>query len=183
MLRPKDNMLLIADPFLQDDHFKRSVIYLCSHNKLGSIGFALNKKFSHSLNQLIGGIDDFEIPVFVGGPVENDSIHFIHQYPQLIRGSQKISETIFWGGDFDCAKELILKEKLEYDKIKFFIGYSGWGAGQLNGELKEKSWLLSHSNDSIVFNCPSESVWKESILLMGPDYKEIINYPLDPQLN
>lgn len=183
MMRIKDNMLLIADPFLKDDHFKRSVIYLCSHNKSGSIGFALNRKFNLSLNQLIDGLGQIQTPVYVGGPVENDSIHFLHQYPNLIPGSQKISESVYWGGDFESVKELILKNKPEYDKIKFFLGYSGWSSGQLNGELKEKSWLLSKSTDSIVFNCPSEYVWKESILLMGPDYNELINYPLDPHLN
>ncbi len=183
MITIRENMLLIADPFLKDDHFKRSVIFLCSHSKDGSVGFALNKKFTHSLTQLVSGIGENNIPVFVGGPVELDSIHFIHKYPQLIKCCEKISETIYWGGDFDQVKELVSNNLLDLDKIKFFIGYSGWGKGQLNEELKEKSWLKSKSNDNIIFKTSPESVWKESILQMGPDYKELVNYPLDPQLN
>jgi putative transcriptional regulator len=183
MISVKENMLLIADPFLKDEHFKRSVIYLCSHSSEGSVGFALNRLFEYSLNQLISGIDHCNIPVYIGGPVELDSIHFIHQYPLLIPDSQQVSETTFWGGDLDFAKELIARNELNLKKIKFFIGYSGWGADQLNDELKEKSWLLSQPNDSIIFNTSPELVWKESILQMGPDYKDLVNYPLDPQLN
>ena len=70
MISVKENMLLIADPFLKDEHFKRSVIYLCSHSSEGSVGFALNRIFEYSLNQLISGIDHCNIPVYIGGPVE-----------------------------------------------------------------------------------------------------------------
>ena len=82
MIQPRENTLLIADPFLKDDNFIRSVIYLCSHNEEGSFGLVLNKLFDFTLNNLVSGFESFEIPVFVGGPVALDTIHFLHQYQE-----------------------------------------------------------------------------------------------------
>ena len=183
MFTPKENTLLIADPFLQDIHFQRSVIFLCSHNEEGSFGFALNKKFNYSLNQLIPGLEHQSIPLFSGGPVGTDSIHFIHQYPESIPDAHELSNGIFWGGDFEAVKSLLTLDRIDLKKIKFFIGYSGWGAGQLDHEIKENTWLTTLSNNQLLFDTDPEAVWSESIKLMGPDYSEIIHYPIDPQLN
>jgi putative transcriptional regulator len=131
MIQPKENTLLIADPFLKDDNFIRSVIYLCSHNDEGSFGLVLNKLFDFTLNNLVSGFESFEIPVYVGGPVALDTIHFLHQYPDLVPDCQQLDENLAWGGDFETIKTLIISGAIDIHKIKFFIGYSGWSAGQL----------------------------------------------------
>ncbi len=176
-------MLLIADPFLKDKNFIRSVIYLCSHHAEGSLGFTLNKKTNLKLNQIIPGLDSCTVPVYAGGPVGLDTIHFLHQLPELIPDSQQVAANIYWGGDFETLKDLMRKDLINLKKIKFFIGYSGWSPGQLENEIEEKTWLSSGSNYSIIFNTPDDEIWKQSIKLLGPKFEPLINYPIDPQLN
>jgi len=183
MIPISENILLIADPFLKDKNFIRSVIYLCSHDIEGSIGFTLNKKTDFKLNQLISELDSFAIPIYAGGPVGLDTIHFLHQLPELIPDSQHLAANIYWGGDFETLKDLIRNDLIDFRKIKFFIGYSGWSKGQLENEIEEKSWLSSPANEAIIFETPEKEVWKESIKLLGPQFEPLINYPIDPQLN
>jgi putative transcriptional regulator len=183
MIMPKENTLLIADPFLKDQHFIRSVVYLCSHDDEGSFGFSLNKKFDYNLNDLIDNINNPNIPVFVGGPVGNDALHFLHQYPDLISDAQQINNEMYWGGNFNDVVALINSGVYDQNKIKFFVGYSGWGANQLQEEMSEKSWLITEADTKIVFETAYDKVWKESVKKLGKDFQEIINYPIDPQLN
>ncbi len=183
MITINENMLLIADPFLKDKNFIRSVIYLCSHHAEGSLGFTLNKKTNLKLNQIIPGLDSCTVPVYAGGPVGLDTIHFLHQLPELIPDSQQVAANIYWGGDFETLKDLMRKDLINLKKIKFFIGYSGWSPGQLENEIEEKTWLSSGSNYSIIFNTPDDEIWKQSIKLLGPKFEPLINYPIDPQLN
>lgn len=184
MIEPKENTLLIADPFLTDENFLRTVVYLCRHEENeGSFGFIINRPFDYTLDQLMDGIEGSDIPVFVGGPVEKDSIHFIHQLSELIPGSYQISENIYWGGDFEAVKRLINEKKLDTGKIKFFIGYSGWSEYQLEKEIEDKSWLTAGNNLKILFEVSPDQIWKESLKHLGGEYESLINYPIDPRLN
>ena len=183
MISPAENTFLIADPFLKDDNFLRSVIYLCNHNKEGSFGLILNKPFEFTLNQLITGIESHPIPVCMGGPVGLDTIHFLHQYHDEIPDSQRLSDDVSWGGDFETVKNMILLNQIDLEKIKFFIGYSGWTANQLENEIEEKTWLTSTASRNIIFNTSTTDIWKKSILALGSDYEQLANYPIDPQLN
>ena len=183
MIELREDILLIAEPFLKDSNFMRSVVYICRHSEEGSFGFVLNKPYPQTLDELIMGLDGFPIPVYAGGPVQPDTIHFLHQYPDLIPDSYKIAEDIYWGGDFETVKTLIRENILAPDKIKFFIGYSGWEQAQLENEMKENSWLTATSNRRIIFELPPENIWKESLEHLGGKYKIMINFPTDPQLN
>jgi putative transcriptional regulator len=115
--------------------------------------------------------------------VQLNSIHFLHQYPDLIPESVKVSSDIYWGGNFETVTALIKNKSIDLDKIKFFIGYSGWGDGQLNGELGEKSWLTVSANRKLVFNTDHQDIWKGSLQELGGEYEMMINFPIDPQLN
>lgn len=161
----------------------RTVVFMCRHSDEGSFGFVLNKAVEQTLDQLITGLDGTEVPVYYGGPVQTDTVHYIHQYPDLIPGCYKISDEIYWGGDFETVKELLNNNQIEFDKIKFFVGYSGWEKGQLAEELAEKSWLTATTTRKLVFTTAPEDVWKESLKHLGGEYEMLINYPIDPQLN
>jgi putative transcriptional regulator len=176
-------VLLIADPFLKDPNFMRTVVFLCEHQEEGSFGFVLNRSYEYALNELVSGLDDLKIPVFYGGPVQIDTIHFLHQYPELIPGGYEIRDGIFWGGDFETAINLIRSKQIDPNRIRFYIGYSGWGSGQLNDELKEKSWLTVPANRKIIFHKQTDEIWKDSLRLLGGEYEMMINFPIDPQLN
>jgi putative transcriptional regulator len=183
MIEPAPGILLIADPFLKDPNFLRTVVLLCDHKQEGSFGFVLNKKIEQTLDELLNNFDGFPLPVFYGGPVQTDTIHFVHQYPDLIPEAFKIGEGIYWGGNFETVSALIKNNSLDPKKIKFFIGYSGWSDGQLNDEMKEKSWLTVDATKNLVFNTKDNEVWKSSLIHLGGDYEMMVNFPIDPQLN
>lgn len=183
MIAPAPGILLIADPFLKDPNFLRTVVLLCDHNDEGSFGFVLNKKTGHTLDELIIDFEGYPLPVYFGGPVQTDTVHFVHQYPDLITDAYKVGEDIYWGGNFETVKALIKNKQISTSHIKFFIGYSGWGNGQLTAEMDEKSWLTVSATKKLVFNTTPDNVWKGSLQHLGGDYEQLINYPVDPLLN
>jgi putative transcriptional regulator len=183
MINPASGTLLIADPFLKDPNFMRSVVLICQHEGEGTFGFVMNRLFDNSLQDLITAAEGLDIPVFYGGPVQTDTIHFLHQYPAKIEGSQKVMEGVYWGGSFETAIDLLRNGEISADKIRFFLGYSGWGEGQLDSEMKEKTWLTVSATRKIIFHPFVDHIWKDSLKLMGGDYQMLINYPIDPQLN
>lgn len=183
MIEPGPGILLIADPFLKDPNFLRTVVFLCEHKEEGSLGFVLNRRYENTLDELIPEVDGVKLPVYYGGPVQINSIHFLHQYPEDIPGGIEILKGVYWGGDFEKTVELIKKGDLNMERIRFFIGYSGWGEGQLESEMKEKTWLTVKGTRGLVFHKTAEEIWKASLKHLGGDYEIMINFPLDPQLN
>ena len=183
MVQPGPGILLIAEPFLKDPNFMRTVVFLCDHQEEGSFGFVINKKYKLTLDQLLVDAEDLKLPVFYGGPVQVDTIHFLHQYPDKIPGRYEILNGIYWGGEFETAIELIKDGGIDLNKIRFFIGYSGWGNGQLADELKEKSWLTTEATRKLVFHKEVDDIWKDSLKHLGGDYEMMINFPIDPHLN
>jgi putative transcriptional regulator len=183
MIQPGPGILLIADPFLKDPNFLRTVVFLCDHKEEGSFGFVLNRKYENTLNELIPGLDDLKLPVYYGGPVQMDTIHFLHQYPDEIPGSEEVIKGVYWGGDFEKVVEMLKNGTAHPDKIRFYIGYSGWSDGQLTTELEEKSWLTVAGTRKLIFHHNYEEIWKDSLKQLGGDYEMMINFPIDPQLN
>jgi putative transcriptional regulator len=183
MIEPASGILLISDPFLKDPNFMRTVVFLCEHQDQGSFGFVLNRKYENTIDELIPELTGHPLPLYYGGPVQMDTIHFLHQYPEEIPGGQEVIKGIYWGGDFDKVVEMIKNNELDENKIRFFIGYSGWSDGQLTGELKEKAWLTVAATRKIVFHNDHTEIWKDSLKQLGGDYEMMINFPIDPQLN
>lgn len=183
MIEPAPGILLIADPFLKDPHFMRTVVFICDHQHEGSFGFVLNKQIDQTLDELLNNFEGFPLPVHYGGPVQMDTIHFMHQYPNEIPGGSEVMKGVFWGGDFEILTNLIKNEEIDLDKIRFFVGYSGWSNGQLENELKEKTWLTVSATRKLVFHKNPDEVWKDSLKHLGGDYEMMKNFPIDPQLN
>ena len=180
---PGPGTLLIAEPFLKDPNFMRTVVFLCDHQDEGSFGFVINKVYDHTLDELMNDLDEIKLPVYYGGPVQMDTIHFLHQYPELVPGSYEVLDGIYWGGDFETVVSLIKEGSIDPGKIRFYIGYSGWGSGQLNDELKEKSWLTAKATRKLVFHRKVDEVWKDALRHLGGDFEMMANFPTDPQLN
>ena len=135
-------ILLLSDPFLKDPNFIRTAVLICDHNEEGDIGFILNKKTDQILGDVVEIADGLTLPVFEGGPVEQQTLHFIHRRPDIITEGIEISTGIYWGGDFDVAIAALHNKEITDSQIRFFIGYSGWSSGQLQEEVEEKRMLL-----------------------------------------
>jgi|SRR5215831_456587 len=175
--------ILIADPFLKDPNFLRTTVFLCEHQEEGTFGFVLNRKHDVAIGELIEDLEGCTYPVYYGGPVQMNSVHFLHQRPDLISGGVEIIDGIFWGGNFEEVTALIKNKSLNENHIRFFIGYSGWSEGQLDGEMKEKSWLTTKGTRKLVFHRNIDLIWKDALLQLGGEYAQVANYPIDPQLN
>jgi putative transcriptional regulator len=183
MKEPTPGILLIADPFLKDPNFMRTVVFLCEHQEQGSFGFVLNRQYENTIDELIPELDGYKFPVFYGGPVQMDTIHFLHQYPKDIPGGYEIIKDVYWGGEFEKVIEMIKSGTVDANKIRFYIGYSGWSNGQLQDELKEKSWLTVEATRKLIFHRKTNEIWKDSLKHLGGDYEMMVNFPIDPQLN
>ena len=183
MIPPAKGTLLIANPFLKDPNFSRTVIFLCEHTEEGSFGFVLNKKFPKTLEELVPDLNVTNFPVYQGGPVQKDALHFLHQYPQLISGGEEVMQNIYWGGNFESLLINLKNNDINNEGIRFFIGYSGWSEGQLDDELKEESWLTVKATRKLIFGTRPEDIWKNSLKHLGGNYEMMINFPIDPQLN
>jgi putative transcriptional regulator len=184
MITPSNGVLLIAEPFLKDASFMRSVVLICKHNEEeGTFGFSIHRKLHTTLDNLFADMKGFKIPVYLGGPVQTDTLHYIHKYPQLFSDAVEISENVYWGGDFELMKKYIKEGAVDVNNVKFFLGYSGWSAGQLEEEIKENSWITLKANEQLIFHTAPQDVWQLSLTALGGKYKMMIHLPTDPQLN
>lgn len=174
--------LLISEPLLLDSNFQRSVILLCHHDINESMGFVLNRPNEQGLSTLVEGMAGCDFPVYQGGPVGLNTLHFIHSVPQLLDGTL-LEHGIYWSGDIDKAFDGIRIGIINTSNCRFFLGYSGWGAGQLDAELDMNSWLVCPSSHRLVFDTDQSEMWKESIQELGPRFKNLLNIPSDPGLN
>lgn len=131
-------MLLVSEPFMKDPNFQRSVVLICEHNSNGSFGITINRLTKDVLSDYLPDFQQLKNPVFDGGPVGKDHMHFIHTRADLIEGGKEIADGIFWGGDFKSALECILNHEIPQHEIRFYLGYAGWEEKQLDGEMDEK---------------------------------------------
>lgn len=181
---PGSGKLLISEPFLRDPNFKRAVILLAEHNEDGSVGFILNQPSVLLLKDLVPDLEQADFQVFIGGPVEVDTIHFIHRCYDKLNSGDEIANGIYWGGNFEALKILINTNSIHTDEVKFFLGYSGWSEAQLMDEIKENTWLVSEKyHADPIFSNNEEELWKEMMINLGPKYAHVGNFPIDPSLN
>jgi len=183
LIQPAKGKLLIAEPFMQDPYFKRTVVLLCEHNGEGTFGFILNRYIDFELSEILEGIPEFETRVGLGGPVESTNLYYLHTLGEELEGSIQISGNIYLGGNFEQLKLKIMSNEIRPSEIRFFVGYSGWGNEQLDNELKEESWYVTEINGLEFMNTAHEELWSQSLINMGGEYANLVHYPADPNLN
>lgn len=184
LIKPEKGDLLISEPYLPDPNFERTVVFVCEHDDNGTFGLVLNNKANVGLKEVLDEVGDFPAKLFVGGPVEQDTLHFLHRDPVLKEDARKVQEDIFWGGDFDKLLQMVNVRSIGANDIRFFIGYSGWGPGQLHNEMKAKSWIVfKNPTAEMIFDWDNQDLWKACLKSMGGKYRLMSNYPKDPRLN
>ena len=180
---PEKGKILISEPFLPDTFFNRTIVYLVDHNEEGSVGFILNKKLEIKVCDAISGFEGWEEYLSMGGPVAPDTLHYLHRMGELIPKSVWVDDNIFWGGDIDFIRSLIRDKKLDTNQIRFFLGYSGWSAGQLERELKENSWVIARVATDIVLNDQIDNTWKRVLRGLNSKYRIWADFPESPDMN
>ena len=182
---PEKGKVLISEPFLNDRYFGRSVVLLVEHDAtLGSMGFVLNKPMKQRMNEFFPEFENLpDIPLFQGGPVGGNRLFFIHTLGNIIPGAIDIGEGLYFDGDFDVIKMYLAEGNPVENKIKFFMGYSGWNQKQLEEEISNNSWLVSQLENSRMMSAVDEAVWKKALQTLGNRYKLWANFPKQPFMN
>jgi putative transcriptional regulator len=180
---PEKGKILISEPFLPDTFFNRSIVYLTDHTNEGSVGFILNKKLDIWVKDAISGFDTCNDHLNMGGPVSPDTLHYLHTVGELIPNSVSVDGNVFWGGDIEVIKSLIASGKINKTKIRFFLGYSGWSAGQLDRELKENSWVIARIRSDLVMGNRGDDTWKMVLRGLNNKYRMWADFPESPEMN
>ena len=180
--------LLISQPFLGDPNFNRSVVLLCRDEpEHGTFGLVLNRLTPLTLGDVLdlpseAGPVAATLPLYVGGPVEPNTLHYLHRRADL-PGATDLGQEVYWGGDFQLLLKFIGSGAVEADQVRLFAGYSGWSAGQLAGEMQGQSWIRHPASAGKVFTLASDAFWREILREKGGRFKVLANYPVDPRLN
>ncbi len=169
--------VLLAEPFMMDPNFRRAAVLLTEHGKGGSIGFVMNRPMEMSIDELLDDFPSFSSSVFWGGPVQTNTVHYVHNVGNLIEGSVKVAEGVFWGGDYQKLKFLITSELVLPENIRFFIGYSGWGEGQLAEEMRLGSWVSAEMDANYLFRCAPDNLWQNIMTNKGDNFGVIAQLP------
>jgi len=182
-LQPERGRLLISEPYLPDPNFERTVVLLCEHNAEGSFGFVINKPSILKVSEVMEDMLSIDNLVYVGGPVQQDTLHFIHRNVSVVNAVEIVSN-VYWGGDFENLVTLCDTKQIAATDIRFFLGYSGWGPGQLENELEQDSWIVcDFVTDQLLFDTDPQNMWRKALDNMGGRFSVYSNYPVDPRLN
>jgi len=174
--------ILIAQPYLHAPPFTRSVILLADYSpEEGAVGFILNKPLQLSVERLISDFPRFNGLAWYGGPVQTNTIHYIHTYGDLLEDSTPIGYGLYWGGNFEKLKIFVERKLITGNKIRFYVGYSGWAPGQLEDELQRGSWFVGHGDRNYVFKVPFYKCWKTAMENQGDIYTVLSEIPMSWQ--
>ncbi len=173
--------ILLAEPFLADPNFERSVVLMCESQENGAFGLVFNRPAKVRIEDN-DNIFLEENPLYVGGPVEQNTLHFIHTF-DFLENSIELKDGVYWSGNYEQLKALHAQGKIHDGNCRFFVGYSGWGNEQLKNEIDQNSWVIARTNLQKLFTIEPEKLWKDILKSMGQKYEVLSNYPKDPRLN
>ena len=168
------NQFLIAMPGMADDTFRGTVVYLCEHNERGALGLVINKPIDIKLKNLFEkvelSLDREELaeqPVYFGGPVQTERGFVLHVPPGTYSSTLTVTPEISLTTSKDVLEAVASGGGPQ--KMLVTLGYSGWGAGQLEGEIAANAWLTVPANSQILFDLPAEQRYDAALRLLGVD--------------
>ena len=171
---------LVAHPNMMDPNFRRTVLFVSEHAPdEGALGVIINRPLDRRVAELVSGAPPAgfgDVPVFQGGPVGKNQLMFAAFEWQKGAGL-KLNHNIALdeGSDAQGHKNLLT--------VCAFVGYAGWGAGQLENEVKQKAWVVQNANPSLLKLDRLPDLWFDIMRTLGPWYKMLAAAPDDPSLN
>lgn len=183
---PRAGSLLVAEPFLRERYFHHAVICLVDYEQQGSaMGVVLNSRTSYSLQDLLPSVTtSVHVPVYCGGPMSCERLYFIHTLGDLIPSSREIVNGLYIGGDFDTTLSIVNDGYAVDGHLRFFLGYSGWGVGQLDEELVKNVWAVTGIPDvGTLLQSEEDAYWHRIVRGMGSRYRGWLYHPRNPHYN
>lgn len=176
-------ILLIAPPLSEDPNFRRTVVLLCEHGAEGSFGLILNRALSLQLGEVLEELGAYAGTLSLGGPVQPNTLHFLHRHADRIPDAISVTDGVYWGGSFETIRTLIESGQATARDLRFFLGYAGWSAGQLEAEVDVGGWILNPAQADLVFADHADGLWRTVLRRMGGEYALLANFPDDPRMN
>ena len=171
--------LLVAHPNMLDPNFRRSVLFISAHDpKEGALGIILNRPLEKQVADLVSDPPPSavaSVPVFLGGPVGKNQLMFA-----AFEWENGAELTLNHNVGIDEANERVADDP---ESIRAFVGYAGWGAGQLEEEMKQKAWLIHKPTSATLKRDRLSKLWFDIMGSLGPWYKLLAAAPDDPSLN
>ena len=172
------NQFLIAMPGMTDDTFAGSVIYLCEHTENGALGLVINKPIDITVKNLFDKVELplntaalAEQPVYFGGPVQTERGFVLHE--KIGNADSPYNSTLSIPGGLEMTTSKDVLEALSHGggpkRLLITLGYSGWGAGQLEDEIGRNGWLNVDAAPEIIFDTPVDQRYGRAISLLGID--------------
>ena len=180
--------LLLSMPQLVDPNFSRTVVLLCKHGDDGALGLVVNRPLV-TTGRITVNLDppvstDRELQVWVGGPVEPQSIWILVDQDPHAEGDMpgiRIADQFYLS-----TSPHLLRRLLEPDPppiARLIVGYAGWGPGQLEDELAEEAWIVEAPRREELFSDDAEGLWPAVLRRMGREFALLSTMPPDPSLN
>ncbi|MCS6895418.1 MAG: YqgE/AlgH family protein [Bacteroidia bacterium] len=183
MVQPAPGVLLVAEPFMPDPNFARTVVLLVEHNIQGSFGVVLNRPAPVQVKEVTDFFGEISHGLYLGGPVETKVLHALHSIPPLEAHSQKVMEHLYWTADMRAIRGILAAREIPEKILRFYAGYAGWAPGQLDQELALNSWITVPARREYIFSSPNTDLWRKVLTDMGGKYAFIATFPRDPRLN
>lgn len=175
--------LLVAPPTLLDPNFRRTVVLVCEHNTEGCFGLVLNRPLDVQLDEVLDEVQGYDDALSLGGPVQPETLHYLHRHGQTVPGAAAVAEGLYWGGDFDVLRALVRGGETDDRTLRFFLGYAGWGRTQLEEEIDAGGWILTEALPEEVFSETPDGLWRAVLRRMGGEYALLSNFPDNPRMN
>jgi putative transcriptional regulator len=178
---------LAAGPDLVDPNFLHTVVLMCSHSDEGAYGLVLNRPSEFLAREVLAShpkLSQSALRMFVGGPVGLDTLQILHRAPDVIQGGVQLAQDLWIGGELDDVGRLAELDAARTERdVRLFLGYAGWGPGQLESELEDGSWLPARGSAARVFQLDTQRLWRDVILDLGPEFRSLAFEPPDPDWN
>lgn len=186
-IQPDCGRVLVSEPFLREDYFRHSVVFLVDHEFEGkSMGIVMNHPIGYTLSDVIDDFDEgCRVPLYRGGPMSPDRLFYIHRLGEYIADSSEIAAGIWIGGDFEQVKRYVADEDNPTEGvIRFFLGYSGWESMQLSSELMEHVWAVSDNfTPKMILSGHGDAFWHKFVRTLGPSHRSWLLHPEDLAAN
>lgn len=191
---PRSGSLLVSHPRMLDPNFMHSVILVCDHGADGTYGIVLNRRTERRVSDLgsdlplLAGRGD---PLWLGGPVSTGTLQILHRLERPITGAHAVIPGAYIGGDPEELYAAVAAAVASADPgsgvttrdLRFVLGYSGWGEGQLETELAEGAWVVCPSTPELLFDDDPRTLWRRVLRARGRPFSELADLPPDPSWN
>ena len=178
---PLANQLLIASPALSDPNFARSVTLICQHDDDGAMGVIVNRASEYTLGEVLRQMNlasqdprlDDQV-VLAGGPVHPERGFVLHDSARAWESTLEVADGLFLTTSRDILEAMAAGEGPAHAVVA--LGCAGWGAGQLEQELRDNAWLTVRADDRILFETPLDDRWNAAIALVGINPANLTSY-------